>query len=241
MSQQEYNCEKVQNNCDCENYNDDDVCLAQCYVDAGLDYCEDNDNGDDDGNDFEVDKYLECEQVGDNDDDYTASVYVGAYCSSNGANIYLGAFTDRQCTQKTSSSAYSTLTGYDLPYTSTSLVGHDCISCKEPSEYDDDYNADQYDADAVTEFCEDLYDRSAKCEKSLKNVDTATTSGCDYIHKVLPRMERIANHSASASTIWATVFFMTTLVAAGAAFFFYTKLNRNKGVDLSSQGMGVGA
>jgi len=241
MSQQEYNCETVENNCNCDDdATDDDACLAQCYAVAGLDYCENDEDNDDDGG-IDVDEYLECEQVGDNDDDSSNSLYVGAYCSSNGASIYLGAFSDRQCTQASSASDYQTLTGYTLPYTSTSLVSHDCVSCREPTDYDDDYNADQYDADAVTEFCEDLYDRSAKCEKSLQNVDTTTTSGCDYIHKILPRMERIANQKASGGAIWATIFFLTTLMGVGAAVFFYTKLQRNHGVDLSSQGMGVGA
>lgn len=239
MTQKEYNCEKVQNNCDCENYNDDDVCLTQCYADAGLDYCEEEEN--DDGYEFDVDEYLECEQVGDNDDDYNTKLYVGAYCSSNGASIYLGTFSDRQCSKKTSSSSYQTLTGYELPYTSTSLVGHDCVSCKEPSEYDDDYNADQYDNDAVTEFCEDLYDRSAKCEKNLKDVDTKTTSGCNYIHKILPRLENIAKNKRSPGTVWAGVFFLTTCIAGTYAFLLFRRLKRNKAIDLSAQGDGVGA
>lgn len=227
MTQQEYNCEKVQDNCDCENRDDDAGCLTQCYADAGLDYCEEEENDDE----FEVDKYLECEDVGGNDDD-SNSLYVGAYCSSNGNQIYLGAFSDRQCTKKASTSTYKSLTGYDLPYTSSSLVTSECFSCKEPSQYDDDYNADQYDADEVTELCEELYERSAKCEKNLKADAVKQTGGCNYIHKVLPRMESVANRSVNASTIWMWVFLCTTILASIYAFLLYRKLTR-KNVDLA--------
>jgi hypothetical protein len=234
MTQKEYNCDKVSDNCSCDDddtVNDDDVCLSACYAAAGLDYCEDAD--DDDG--FEIDKYLECENLygNDNDDSSANSVYVGAYCSSNGNNIYLGAFSDRQCSNKVDVSAYETYTGVALPYTSTSIVSNKCVSCKEPIEYDDDANADADDADAVTEFCEDLYDSSAKCEKNL-NIDTKVTSGCEYIHETLPRMESIATGKASAAVVWAWVFGITTLIACGAVFFLYTKLQRAGGINLSS-------
>jgi len=44
MDAQEYNCEVTKNNCYCENANDDQACESQCYANAGLDYCEDNNN-----------------------------------------------------------------------------------------------------------------------------------------------------------------------------------------------------
>ena len=164
LTQKEYNCEKVENNCDCENANDDQACLTQCYATAGLDYCQqDQQNQYNNGNNnynaanFEVDRYLECEQLNNGGDDDSTAVYVGAYCSNNGKAIHLGTFTDRQCTKTTSTSTFSSLMGYDLPYTSESLVSNDRISCLEPTEYDDDYNADGQDADTVVEICEELY------------------------------------------------------------------------------------
>jgi hypothetical protein len=153
-TQKEYNCASVKNKCSCEDddsINDDQVCLSKCYATAGLDYCEN-----DDDEQFEVDRYLECRDLGNNKNngDDATQMYIGAYCSSNGKSIYLGAFSNRQCTSKIDATAYETLTGTALPYTTTSLVSSDCISCKEPSQYDDDYNADKDDSDAVVEVCE---------------------------------------------------------------------------------------
>lgn len=236
-TQKEYNCAKVKNSCSCENddsVNDDDVCLSKCYATAGLDYCENEED------EFEVDRYLECRNLGDNKNnngDDSTQMYVGAYCSSNLKNIYLGAFSDRQCSKKIDASAYETLTGTALPYTSKSLVSNNCISCKEPSQYDDDYNADQDDTDAVTEICEELYDRSAKCETNLK-ITTKSTGGCDFIHRILPGVERVvANRSgARAPVVWAWIFATTTVLAVAAAAYLLSKLRRKRGVNLSAQG-----
>jgi hypothetical protein len=243
-SQKEYNCAKVKSKCSCEDddsINDDNVCLSKCYAKAGLDYCE-NDEEDD----FEVDRYLECRNPqgnnnkNNNNGDDSTQIYVGAYCSSNGKSIHLGAFSDRQCSVKTDASVYEEQTGVALPYTSTSLVGSDCISCKEPSAYDDDYNADANDADTIREICTDVYERSAKCESNLE-ISTKSTGGCNYIHTILPRTERAvaSSRGGSASVGWAWTFAMTTLVASAAAMFFYSKTKRKNAVNLSSQGDGI--
>ena len=242
MTQQEYNCEQVEENCNCENANDDEVCLQQCYQDAGLDYCENdqnnnngNNNNNNNGNDFELDRYLECEQLNENDG-YSSPIYVGAYCSNNGKSILLGTFTDRQCTQHSDVETYKSYTGYDLPYTTTSIVKDDCISCMEPSEYDDDYNADQNDADAVVEICEELYERSAKCERNLQNVESKSVGGCDYIFKTLPQVERLTSGGASPAVVFAWMFAITSVLLACYAYYLYKRLTRNR-VDLSTQGI----
>uniref|UniRef100_A0A7S3P4R6 Uncharacterized protein n=1 Tax=Amphora coffeiformis TaxID=265554 RepID=A0A7S3P4R6_9STRA len=246
MTQKEYNCQKVEDNCDCENANDDQACLTQCYATAGLDYCQQDEqnqynNGNNNGNnnnaaDFELDRYLECEQINEGGDDYSAALYVGAYCANNGKSIHLGTFTDRQCTKTTSTSSFSSLMGFDLPYTSESLVSNDCISCMEQPEYDDDYNADAQDADAVVEICEELYQRSAKCEGNLNHAYTQYTGGCNYINKILPQMERLAKSGSgkSASVVWAWVFAITTLLMTAYAMYLYRMLSRGK-VNLSTQ------
>jgi len=51
-------CEAVAENCDCENANDDDACEAECFSDAGLDYCIEAE-----GEEFELDRYLECAEI----------------------------------------------------------------------------------------------------------------------------------------------------------------------------------
>ena len=57
LEAEEYACEMVRENCYCDNANDDDVCEAQCYTNAGLENCIDYDDGSDD---FEIQRYLEC-------------------------------------------------------------------------------------------------------------------------------------------------------------------------------------
>ena len=230
--------EKVEENCDCENANDDEYCLTQCYATAGLDYCEQNDNNNNNnnnGNDFEVDRYLECERINE-DDGYSAGLYVGAYCANNGKSIQLGTFSDRQCTSAVSddSNVFYSLTGMTLPYTDKSLVSNDCISCKEPVEYDDDYAADQYDADQVVEICEDLYERSAKCEKHLEN---GNTGGCDYIYTTLPAMERLAEGKQSPATALAWVFGVGCVGLIGYVMFLH-KQQKSRTVNLSEQEVG---
>ena len=248
MTQQEYNCEQVENNCDCENANDDQACLADCYTAAGLDYCQEDENNynnnQNGNNDFELDRYLECARLNDNaDDGYSSSaIYVGAYCAANGKAIYLGTFSDRSCTQFTNSNTFKTYTGYDLPYTSESIVSNECLSCREPAEYDDDnyYNQDRQDEDEVIEMCEELYQRSAKCEGNLQNnAAQQYTGGCDFMNKQLPAFEKLAagKGGASSATIWACVFAVTTALLAVYAAFLYRRITRlsNNKVNLSSQ------
>lgn len=56
LEAQEYACEMVRENCYCDNANDDDVCEAQCYATAGLDYCIEYEGQEA----FEIQEYLEC-------------------------------------------------------------------------------------------------------------------------------------------------------------------------------------
>lgn len=57
LTEQEYACETVREGCYCDNANDDEVCESACYAAAGLDYCEEQD-----GENFEVQRYLECDR-----------------------------------------------------------------------------------------------------------------------------------------------------------------------------------
>lgn len=239
QEQLEYACEKVENTCYCyDDAVDEETCLQNCFAEAGLEGCQDEEGGNNNNNNgnFELDRYLECEALNE-DDDYRESLYVGAYCSGNG--IYLGTFTDRQCTVKASKSAYKSYTGYELPYSTTSIISKDCMSCKEPSEYDDDVAADQYDADEVNEICEELYERSAKCERNINGVDYKSTGGCEYINKLLPRMDRLANNRVAPSKVFAWLFFLSTVGLSAFIAMKWKEMERSK-VSLTSQG-GVAA
>ncbi|KAL3921047.1 MAG: hypothetical protein SGILL_002954 [Bacillariaceae sp.] len=56
LEAQEYACEMIREYCYCDNANDDEVCENQCYIDAGMDGCVEYEGGDE----FEIQRYLEC-------------------------------------------------------------------------------------------------------------------------------------------------------------------------------------
>lgn len=64
MNAQEYNCEKVRENCYCEDANDDDACEATCFAAAGLDYCQqEGDNNGENKNQFNLQEAVECRRM----------------------------------------------------------------------------------------------------------------------------------------------------------------------------------
>ena len=164
MGAREYRCEMARENCD---YDDD----AVCYQDAGLSYCDDKNE---DENGFDLQEWLECSEL---DDGY----YVGPYCGEDNFNIYLGVFSDEDCTVQVESDIFMDVMGYELPYTSTGIISDECANCKEHAlEEDQNGGDDADDDDDVIEQCEELYNEATKCETSLEK-SYADTSGCDYI------------------------------------------------------------
>jgi hypothetical protein len=62
MKQQELQtkCEDVKANCYCENINDDQVCATQCYYDAGLTGCDQQQQNGQNGQDMDYGRWMEC-------------------------------------------------------------------------------------------------------------------------------------------------------------------------------------
>ena len=260
LSANEYNCELQLETCEynCENgyyaadengnaygyqYGDDgDACQYQCMNDAGMAYC-DQDN-DDDGVDME--ELSECRALGEDDNNNNnnnnqnygqatsyVQYYVGVHCTSSG--VYAGTFTDSMCTKKAPSGTYETYSGgYSLP--TDALVTYDCIACKEASNQNENnqYGNDYYDQDSVSESCEELYQDAGKCESNVKDATYPDTSGCELIHTTLPKLDRAFSASMGstpASVVFAWVF---GLSCVGMAGYIYTLHNKsNKKVNLS--------
>jgi len=87
LSAQEYNCERVRQNCYCYNYNDDQTCEYQCYKNAGLDYCYQNGNNNNNNNNnkngvyqFSLQDAVECKRMEVDKD------MVSYYMYQNGGN-----------------------------------------------------------------------------------------------------------------------------------------------------------
>lgn len=236
-------CEAVEENCNCQYYDDNEACLNKCYKKAGLaDECID------DGNDFDVAEYMECREAEFGNNYYGTAFYIGPVC--NGKSIHLKLFTDASCTSVAPKGTYEKY-NYNaaLPYSSKSLVSDNCVSCQEVEEANDDGNNNNnnnnnngddkyYEAPDPIEFCEELYEQSAKCEKNLKAKASAyrDTGSCTYINNVLPALEKVHNRKGGgAAPALATTFALTTIGASAAAYYFYTKVERTS-VDLASKG-----
>jgi hypothetical protein len=232
-------CENVEANCNCNYYNDDDVCLAKCYETAGLSNCQ-NDNG----NDFDVSEYMECKEAefGNNNNGngnyYNSAFYIGPVCTKKG--VFLKLFSDASCTTAAPKGTYEKYNyNYALPYSKKSIVDTTCISCKETQDNNndgnnnnngnDDANANYYEQEEAIEMCQEMYEQSAKCEKNLKAKDSTyrDTGSCAYINKVLPALEKVYHRNGGGVATGMAVFFaLTTVATSAAAYYFYTKVER---------------
>lgn len=232
MEAAEFACEQVRENCYCDNANDDQVCENQCFTDANLDYCIEDENENEE--EFEVQQYLECGEMemnnnNGNNGNNGYGYWIGLVCGNNGNSVHLGVFKDETCTTQASTSLFADNNyGKELPYSSDSLVSSDCIQCLEPKDENEQNENDQQDEDEVTEMCERMYEMSGKCET---NFDPGSyyfyqkTDSCDYIHKELPKLERIGAGGFSWATFFAVVFAISTL---GLGYYAYTLYKQSK-------------
>mmetsp|Transcript_21066 Transcript_21066/g.31688 ORF Transcript_21066/g.31688 Transcript_21066/m.31688 type:complete len:401 (+) Transcript_21066:177-1379(+) len=254
MDAQEYNCEMVKENCYCENANDDDACEAACYVTAGLDYCEDNNQNNNNNNQnqayqFDLERAGECEKMEIDEDTLyyylqenggnsynmygnnqgEVGLFVGAQCSANGKSIFLNTFMDEWCSIEAPKGAFAKFNyGQTLPYSSTSLIENNCISCKEPVDANEQNNGDYQDEDEILEVCEKLYEQSAKCEEKLPSGTTyyPNTYGCNLVKSLKAPGKAKSANSGSAAKVFAGLFAACSIAFAGVAYYFYEKSQR---------------
>lgn len=159
---------------------------------------------------FEPERYMECKEFEApefNDDDANQNgrkleeeeevqYYIGPYCSADGGSVYLGMYTDDTCTNFADStngkSTYKELTrGQALPYSSTSVITSDCVSCIEKedpnrSAHSDDNGDGEEEGVQVSNQCMELYESSGKCESHINLSKSGmttepVTSACSYI------------------------------------------------------------
>jgi hypothetical protein len=248
MEAAEFECEQIRENCYCDNANDDEVCENQCYTENGREDCIENDNTGTE-EEFEIQRYLECQEVENQNNNNNGNnnwqvYYVGPYCSADGRKIHLGTFVDAGCTYLAPAGTYESLNYYgrSLPYSSSSesLVEHDCISCKEPQDANNQNQNDQQDADEVIQFCEEMYGEDVgKCETNVAAVRYPDTRACEYINKVLPELVKASSKVQTGSSghqpsvVMAWIFGFTTLALLVYAVYLYQKVNRAK-LDLSA-------
>lgn len=225
LGAKEYRCEMARENCE---YDDD----ALCYQDASLDYC---DNANEDENGFNLQEYLECKKISD-------EYYVGPYCSEDNYNIYLGVFEDEACSTIVESNVFAEVMGYDLPFSSDSIVSNECANCKEHFlEVDQNGGDDKEDDDDVLEQCEELYGRSSKCETDL-DVENPDDGACEYIETIQASEGATVgapkNQSAGSTKtrVWGGVLVAALLFGScGIAFYLHQHRQAKKDEELNVQ------
>ncbi|KAL3924782.1 MAG: hypothetical protein SGILL_000828 [Bacillariaceae sp.] len=225
--------------------------MYQCYLDKGMDYCGDGQEGGEGQQD--LNEFAECRAMneeggggggGQNNYNYNGNgqyqmYYIGAYCTSSG--VYAGVFTDSTCTKHAPSGTYEKYNyGYSLP--TTPLVSSTCLSC---GAYNNDGNGNNNNGNnnnnnnngGISETCMRLYEESLKCESNLKGVSYRDTSGCEMINTILPRLNSAFKslRRPSAAKISAWVFGVGFFALAGYLFLLHRKVMRQK-KELESMG-----
>jgi len=263
---QEYNCEyeKDYGDCACDGENegddfDEEICEYDCYMGKGMEYCVDknpyNDDEQEEEEEMELREMAECREleIEDNDnrrknrklEEEEAQYFVGAYCSESGSSIHLGVFTEETCSQfadeYNGKQTYAALNyGKELPYAETTMIGTECMSCKEPADADQNNDNDQQDADEVKESCEQLYEESGKCEAGLTGVATyPNTAGCNFMEgiKIVRKNGTIVRGPGSkngTASVFIGLFACSFVLLGGYAYYLKTKLDRAK-VNLVSE------
>lgn len=251
----EYRCEYTKEmvcNCDDDdNKGDDfdaDICEYDCYVANGIeDICADGNPYEEDGQDeqeeqFDLKDAVECQQANFDQnnrklEEQEVEYYMGPYCAEQGGAIYLGLFTDDTCTtfadDNGGSSTYSYMAGRSLPYSDDSLISMDCMSCKEPAEYNNEGN-DAYDEDEVIEMCEQIYQTAGKCESALAAsgyVYEPNENACNYIAgiKVVRKdgiITQVGSKANKTASIFIGIFVVAFVLLAAYVYYLKTKLDR---------------
>jgi len=255
LAEQEYACEYVRENCYCDDANDDDVCEATCYTNAGLDYCVDYEGEDD----FEIQRYLECAELenkngnnnNNNNNGNAVVYYVGPTCSEkDGKSIFMAVFTDQGCSAKAEDGIYESMTyGSTLPYSTEPIVQSECTSCTKQDDNNNNNNNNNGNYE-ISELCENSYQSATRCEEGLDlgQYFYPDNSGCTYIKTILPKIEKATRSSSTsasssksegkgAAVTFAVLFAFTSVILGAYSFFLYRKIHRAKVNLAHSEGM----
>jgi hypothetical protein len=231
---QEYNCDYLKTYvCGC---NGDSTCLYQCYSDHNMaSVCYGSSASSGNASSLTIENYMKCTKSSfyDTHNNY---LYIGPFCENQGGAIMLGVFTDDVCTNFADAyygaSTYKNATGTDLPYSKTSIVDMECMSCREPSTKNTDGN-DATDVDTVAEVCEAIYANAGKCETGLPANTTQypNTNGCNYIAGVkiarkdgsIQSADSRANKTAG---VFIGLFTIMSIVLGTYSYYLKTRLDR---------------
>lgn len=250
---EEWNCQYYEENvCACDDDDgkddgfDEEQCMNNCYAKYGLDYCVEEEQDDAAGEPFELEDYIECAEFKAPDERRRAEeeeveYFIGPYCSSQGGKVYLGMFTDDSCSifadDYAGTSTYKGFTGEALPYSSTSIVGMECVTCAPLQDANEENNNNGNDDGEVEvkEMCEQMWDTAGKCEKNLGAVDEPNKNACNYMDGIkIVRKDGVVEVTpgSKAAAAFIGVFGVSTVLLAGYVYYLSTKVSPSK-IDIN--------
>eukprot|EP00587_Corethron_hystrix_P004946 CAMPEP_0113312944 /NCGR_PEP_ID=MMETSP0010_2-20120614/9569_1 /TAXON_ID=216773 ORGANISM="Corethron hystrix, Strain 308" /NCGR_SAMPLE_ID=MMETSP0010_2 /ASSEMBLY_ACC=CAM_ASM_000155 /LENGTH=392 /DNA_ID=CAMNT_0000168865 /DNA_START=36 /DNA_END=1214 /DNA_ORIENTATION=+ /assembly_acc=CAM_ASM_000155 len=240
---QEWMCQYYEEKkCNC--YNDDDwqdqnSCLYNCFVENDMSYCMNGDGGNNNNgnqNGIELEDYIFCAEFGDNGNGYGDATYIGPTCDEQGGDVYLGIFSDLYCSVPASSKSYSSYSyGSVMPYSvesGTPIISRDCNPFGQPSD-DDRYS--QY---MVKEDFTLVYLSAAKCESQMTTRDVHE-GACGYIEGLKHVSEdgiiRTSVRPSFASSIAIALFFTASILLGSYVYYLRNKILSGAKVNLAIQ------
>jgi len=264
IEQAQVKCATYRNVCYKECYESSNAnCYSNCYgkygVNAALcsdgngnanNYYEDGNNYQNRNNEFDLETYLECaEYEVYNSAGEEISNFLGPYCANQGGDIRLGFFQDKYCMIPSGyqPSYFEKITGIEIPYTKTSLVSTNCLSCESTDQenqannqqdyynYDANGNKNYYVATYVNELCGNMYMSSGKCESNFNSVDVPypEEGACTYIEGVkrlksdgIIRSDQ--NISSKPASIAIGVFTGLAACLGGYVYYLKSKISRSR-------------
>jgi len=261
VEEAKYKCQTYRNTCYKSCYDSSSAnCYQQCYRKYGVEasLCASNNNNGENyyeqqdgyGNQFDLQDYLQCgEYEISNANGEEISHYLGPYCANQGGDIRLGFFQDQYCSIPSAYQAnyFEKMTGIEIPYTKSSLVTTNCMSCEATEQdneaqqqndyynYDSNGNRNYYVAKEVNELCGTMYMRSGKCETQYNKEDVPypEEGACTYIEGVkrlksdgiIRSDQRISSKPAS---IAIGVFTGLAVLMGGYVYYLKSKISRSR-------------
>ena len=249
---------------------DRDLCVYQCYARARKwDCIESNPYYDDDANthlyrndlrdfenhfqgcsEFETENNHRTRKLDENGDYYYSSYYIGSYCADQGGKIYLGMFTDDICTvfadKNAGRTTYKQITGgLELPFSDSSMVRTDCVSCNErdhkeyQNQNDNNNNNNQNNNNSnqvrILGSCKDVYKASGKCETHMASKNgyagpyTINENACYYLEGIkIVRKDGIINTSLTRpnKVVSFFIFLFSVSFTLLGAFIYYLRMSK---------------
>lgn len=262
MEEAQTKCATYRNTCYTECYQSSSAnCYSSCYGRYGIEasLCSSS-NGDGYnqysqqdgyGNEFVLGDYLQCAAYEiTNTDGEELSNYLGPYCANQGGDVRLGFFQDQYCAIPSSyqASYFEKMTGVEVPYTKSSIVSTNCMSCEAQADeedansynqdyynYDSDGNRNYYVATEVNDLCGTMYMQSGKCESEFSKDDVPypEEGACTYIESVkqlkndgiIRADQKISSRPAS---IAIGVFTGTAVIIGGYVYYLKSKIARSR-------------